>query len=439
MMAYGCLAFCLSFVGLPIYIYLPNYYHDNFGIELTTLSAILLITRLVDTVQDPIIGYFSEKTVHKKKLIVFTCPLLGLAFLWLFSPSEAIIESDYLDLTLALILILTYTLFSLVYINYQAFSVGFTEDFHAKTRIIAWRESFFIGGILCAVLLPTLLYRITTEVNAFFYVGLAYAGLISLLAIIFYYFAPNLPKPPSQQLIRANHQQQQQSLLLTLTDLLKAFKSVFKQPSLRRYFIIYFACAISSAIPAALILFFVDRVLQAEAYVGLFLVLYFVGLLLGVPIWTKVSQKLNDKVKSWRLSMFLTVFIFAWCYGLSAGDLLAYGFICLFSGMAFAGDLALSLSILTDMIQRFQWQKQQTIIFSVTNFLTKLALTLTSAGLIYMIGMTEDNPYQQHYISLSYAILPLGFRLIAAWLTVKNHHHFHPVNLSHTNSNHTNP
>ena len=49
LISYSLLAFCLSFIGLPIYIYLPNYYADNFAVGLKTMAIILLVTRLVDT------------------------------------------------------------------------------------------------------------------------------------------------------------------------------------------------------------------------------------------------------------------------------------------------------------------------------------------------------------------------------------------------------
>ena len=84
---YSFLAFCLSFIGLPIYIYLPNYYTDNFDISLQAIAVILLVTRLIDAIQDPIFGFFSDKYAHlKKKIIYFLSPFLGLCFLLLFYP-----------------------------------------------------------------------------------------------------------------------------------------------------------------------------------------------------------------------------------------------------------------------------------------------------------------------------------------------------------------
>ena len=81
LIAYSCLAFSISFIGLPIYIYLPNYYINNFNIGLKEMGLILLFTRFIDALQDPIFGIVSDKYLSKKKLlIVLLSPFLGLSF-----------------------------------------------------------------------------------------------------------------------------------------------------------------------------------------------------------------------------------------------------------------------------------------------------------------------------------------------------------------------
>jgi glycoside/pentoside/hexuronide:cation symporter, GPH family len=154
--AYSLLSFCLAFIGLPIYIYLPNYYADNFNISLQTIAIILLFTRLVDTVQDPIFGVISDKySQWKKKIIAWLSPLLGIAFLLLFYP----LTINCIELWLIVFIILTYSLFSLIYINYQSYAVGFTTNYPLKPKIIAYREVCFILGIIFAASTPSLLFK----------------------------------------------------------------------------------------------------------------------------------------------------------------------------------------------------------------------------------------------------------------------------------------
>ena len=39
---YGALGLPLSFVALPLYVYMPSYYANEFGMSLTLLGALLL-------------------------------------------------------------------------------------------------------------------------------------------------------------------------------------------------------------------------------------------------------------------------------------------------------------------------------------------------------------------------------------------------------------
>lgn len=392
LIAYCLLAFCLAFIGLPIYIYIPNYYAHNFGIDLKIIALILLITRLFDTIQDPLFGIISDKFSHlKKKIILFFSPILGLSFLFLFYP----LQEQFITLWLALFLILTYSTYSIIYINYQSYAIDFSDDYHFKTKIIAYREVAFILGIISAASVPALLFLRYDEVTSFGLIGLCYTILITLFALIFYFKSP--------QNTSTHHHQFN-------------LRKLFHLDVLRKYFTIFFLNAIASSIPAALILFFVDEVLHVKKLAGIFLLLYFVGLMIGVFVWTKISQILNSKDKSWLISIISTAFIFIWCYFLQEGDVIEYAAICIFSGIAFGGDFALGFSILTDIIQKHHLQNNQTTIFGICNFIIKIALTIASSALIYIIGTLEhDLTTKVAFISFAYAILPIIFRLVAGF------------------------
>jgi Na+/melibiose symporter-like transporter len=398
LISYSLLAFCLSFIGLPIYIYLPNYYADNFAVSLKTMAVILLFTRLIDTIQDPIFGIVSDKFPHlKKKIICYLSPLLGISFLLLFYP----LGTFNIELWLTIFLITTYSLFSIIYINYQSYAVAFSDDYHLKTKIISYREVSFILGIIFAAASPAILFKYFGEVNSFFIIGLIYIAAITIFSIIFYYRAP-----------KNNYQNKTNKASLKL---------ILQKPILQKYFILFLLNSISSSIPAVLILFFVENVINAKHLVGMFLILYFSGLLLGVMLWTRLSKFLDDKVKTFTISIIFTVFIFGWCYFLGEGDILLYGIICILSGIGFGGDFALSYSILTDLIQKYKLQNSETTIFGVVNFIIKISLTLSSAALIYFIGALEgDLDNKKQFISFSYALLPIFFRSYSAFFLYKN-------------------
>jgi len=118
-----------------------------------------------------------------------------------------------------------------------------------------------------------------------------------------------------------------------------------------RLLAVFAANGIAAAIPSATVLFFVADVLQAEALAGAFLALYFVAAAAGLPVWTRLSQRIG-KLRAWLGSMALAVAVFAWAGLLGSGDLVAYACICVLSGLALGADLTLPPSLLADLLAR---------------------------------------------------------------------------------------
>lgn len=402
LISYSIFAFPLAFIALPIYIYLPNYYADNFALNLKNIALILLITRLIDTIQDPIFGIISDKfPQYSKKIICYIAPFLGLSFLALFYPLI-----NNISLWLIIFLLITYSFFSIIYMNYQAYAVNFSDNYHLKTKIIAYRETFFILGIIFAAIAPAILFQYFNEIISFIILGFSYVILITILAIIFYYKVPIINTESPANKTRSK---------------IANIKIIWANKLLKKYFIIFFFNGFAAAIPATLIIFFVENIIMRKELLGLFLLLYFIALLFGVLFWSKISKILNDKVTTLLIAMFFTIITFIWCYFLQSGEVILYGLICIFSGLGFGGDLALSYSILTDLIQKYKLEKQQTTIFAISNFLIKLSLTLASASLIYIIALLENNPIEQKaFISFAYALLPIIFRIFAIFILYKN-------------------
>jgi GPH family glycoside/pentoside/hexuronide:cation symporter len=388
--AYILLALPLAFIGLPIYIYLPQFYSENFTISLQEIALILLITRLFDALLDPAIGILSDKFAKfRNKIIAFSCPFLGLAILSLFSPPSFLSVKAALTISL----FLTYSLFSLIWINHQALAVSFTKDYNLKTRIISYREGFFIIGIIFASLLPPLLESFFSPKESFEIIGFGYFFLICFCAAIFYKFVKYQPNTDKQN----------------PTNIGQIFSK-----KLTHFFAIFFLNAIASSIPASLITFYVSQVLNLESKTGLFLILYFTGLILGIIFWTKLSQKFKVKAKIWLISSILTVIIFPFCFFLSENDLLFYALICLLSGFGFAGDFCLSYSVLTDIIGEEKLFDKESTIFSITNFLVKISFTISSVILVYAIGTIRDQgslEQERQFLSYSYALLPCLFKI----------------------------
>jgi glycoside/pentoside/hexuronide:cation symporter, GPH family len=59
---YALFAGLLAMAGLPIYIHAPKFYVDEYGVSLAALGSVLFVLRLIDVVQDPLLGRLAEAT-----------------------------------------------------------------------------------------------------------------------------------------------------------------------------------------------------------------------------------------------------------------------------------------------------------------------------------------------------------------------------------------
>ena len=69
-MGYGLLALPLAFVALPMYVNLPHFYATQFAVPLTSLGAVLLFSRLIDALVDPMLGRLSDALYLRSSLSV---------------------------------------------------------------------------------------------------------------------------------------------------------------------------------------------------------------------------------------------------------------------------------------------------------------------------------------------------------------------------------
>jgi len=80
---YALIALPVAFAGIPIYLFIPDYYHSEFGLSLTILSIALFCLRFVDACVDPLIGIFCDRYGHYKKTLIFGMGIIFSAGFWM--------------------------------------------------------------------------------------------------------------------------------------------------------------------------------------------------------------------------------------------------------------------------------------------------------------------------------------------------------------------
>jgi Na+/melibiose symporter-like transporter len=112
----------------------------------------------------------------------------------------------------------------------------------------------------------------------------------------------------------------------------------------------------------------------------MFLILYFLAAAVGMPLWVRIARRLGLR-RAWLAGMAVSIAAFGWAFGLGAGDTLAFGVICVMTGLALGADLAMPPAILANLLAADDAPRDsEGSIFGIWNLATKVNLA-AAAGL----------------------------------------------------------
>lgn len=398
---YGMLAMPVAFAGFPLYVLAPDFYATHHGVSLSVLGLVLLALRAFDAVQDPFIGWLSDRFAAKAlPLMLASAACLVASVYALFNPLGLNAIAWFCGSMLVAV-----TSYSILSINLNALGALWTNDKNEQTRIAGWREAFGLVGLLLAVMMPGILGNYVGAGVVYIWFSIILGALMTVSLMFFgRWFARALGT------IRKSHMQE------------KPWKTLRQLPAAtHRLYMVYGLSVLASSIPAVLVIFFIRDRLESESYTGFFLLLYFLSGALAMPLWKKLSTHYG-KERAWLVSMLLAIVSFVWAFFLGAGDALPFGVICIISGMALGGDLALPPSMLAGQIHEAQSDASAATQFSILMLLSKAGLAIGSAITLPLLDASGFTPAaansQTALLSLSaaYALVPCLIKLTAAFL-----------------------
>lgn len=396
---YGLMGLPLAFVALPLYVLLPNHYAREFGVPLAALGAVLLATRLLDALIDPLLGRWCDGLFRRSARTVLAwsavaCGLLALGFLLLFFPLTR--QPHALLWSSAVLLMLTYASYSVLMVAHQSWGALLAGDAVQQSRLVAWREGLGLLGVLLASLAPVLL-------------GLAPTVLLFWLALVLGWLAwLRAPRPQLQHDPTAPRA--------------AALWLPWRRTAFRRLLAVFMLNGIASAVPATLVLFFVQDRLQAPPSLEPFVLgSYFLCAALSMPLWLRGVRRFG-LARCWLAGMLLAIGVFVWASGLGAGDTLPFVLICMLSGLALGADLALPGAMLSGLMARAgDLGQAQGAYFGWWNFATKLNLALAAGLALPLLGLFgyvpgTREPQALQALGIAYGLLPCLLKLLAAGL-----------------------
>jgi len=376
---YAAIGVPLGFLGLPLYMHLPHYYAGAFGLSLSLLGGIFMVSRLIDCLLDPWLGRVLDRSGNRVLIVLaaavtiagmlalFTLPL------WFTQPPPV--------WSIAAMLILTYVGYSILCIRFYASGVRLASGSCEATSISSWRESALICGVVLAAVAPGM--------------GMSYPQLAALYAVLLL-----AALVLGWRIIGKRHAVQPRIASLWATA---------RQH--RRLFVVFFFNALAPAITATLYLFYMADVLHAADAAALCLLVYFAAALIAMPFWVRLAS-IYGALPCLVAAMGLAIISFIGAAQLGAGDISLFALICLLTGIAFGADAALLPSLLSNDLQSTQASEHTA--FGIWVAISKFALALAAGIALPAVEALQSagiGPDQA--VRFTYSMLPCAIKAAA--------------------------
>lgn len=393
----GFLAMALATASIPIYIHLPSFAASRLGLTLGQVGTILLAIRMVDFLQDPLLGWMTDRYSHRitrlasaglialsvGSLMVFAIAPIGPVALWLVAG-----------------LLVTFTGYSLGTILLYGQSATFAANAtpNEQLNLSGVREMGVLIGVTLGAAGPTLLAGFSDADQGYAPFGIAIA-LLALAALLV--SAPLWAKaqPKSMRLDWSGIIGSGAGWLLALA----------------------FVNNLPVAVTSTLFLFFVEDRLALPAMAGPFLILFFVAAGVSAPFWSRITQRLGAR-RVLPVSMTLAIVSFIGAFLLPEGATAAFALICLASGVALGADMVILSALFAANLQRAGRQAGQA--FGLWNFSTKATLAIAAGVVLPFLQSAGYEPGETNSadalaaLNMSYALLPCALKILAIALVL---------------------
>ena len=382
----------LAAAGTPLYIHLPQFASVNLVIGLVALGGILLAIRLLDLIQDPVIGWAVDRWPGAQALFAWLAVAgLALGFPLLFTleaGGDSIVK-------LVLVLALLFTAYSLGMILLYGRSATLAQSASRDDllTLAAYREAGMLGGVILAAIAPAVFVALGACGQGYAMFGYALGAVAIGAGVI---SAPMWRRPAvtGQPLSIAGFAQAGAFRLLGLAVL----------------------NSLPVALTSTLFLFFVQDHLDLPNMAGPLLVLFFLAAGVSVPFWTGLSHRIGAK-PTLLIAMPLAICSFAGASLLGPGDAVLFAVICIASGAALGADMTLLPAMFSIALTKAGLNASSA--FGLWTFAGKLALALTAAIALPLLEQSgfqpnaDNSPEAVQTLVWAYAVLPCFLKISA--------------------------
>ena len=407
-LAYAGPTFALAGMAIPIFVYMSKFYADVVLVPLGYLALAIALARAFDAITDPLMGWLSDRTRtrfgRRRPYLALGAPLCGLAFFALFSPPAAF-GSGATIVWFGACFLLYFVCHTIFVIPYNALGAELTLDYHERSSLFGWRESFALVGTISAAAAPfPLIAWFSSQRTAYSLLAACYAlALVVLGALAFL----RLRERPGFATRASN-------------PFVPGVRRALRNRPFRILLSSYVVGSVTAAIPATLLPFFISYVVRPEHdvfWTTVAITSHFVAGLVSIPLWVAASKRYGKRA-TWLTGFAVAILALGGAFFLGEGDI-AQGIALLsVAGLAFGGQLLLTPSIQADVIDYDELQtgrRREAQYGALWALFPKLvaipgaAIPLAILGAMDYQPNAEQTPEVVFTIRVLFALVPAAF------------------------------
>jgi GPH family glycoside/pentoside/hexuronide:cation symporter len=404
LLIYAAPALPLAMLGIPLLVFLPNFWSGPMGMSLGTFGAVVGFVRVFDVVVDPTIGRLSDlsrsRFGRRKPFIAAAIPIALIGAIGLFFPPA---HAGWLWLLVFYALVTWgWTILSL---PYYAWGSELSDNYRERQRITSFRDGGgTLIGIILSLTLPVILgiTNVVGESHLLVYMTIALAGPLVLAALIWVPDRlPRRPKPP--------------------VALMAALRVAAGNKPFRSLISVWLINGLANGLPASLFIMVCTQFLHDEKAQGPLLMVYFLAGVFSVPLWLWLAGKIG-KHRAWIVSLLFTAFAFAFVPLVPHVGLWFFGLISLFTGSGL--DFTIPPSIQADVIDLDELrsgEQRAGLFFSASTMAQKAgqAASVIAFPLLQLAGFSTNGHNSGYAIAalvFMYCGVPSLLKLVCAFM-----------------------
>lgn len=362
-MAYGSINVPLSFIGYPLVIFVAPFYAGELGLPLGLVGTMLFFARMSDVITDPFVGVGSDhlrsRWGRRKPLIAVGIVMMMLGVYKLFLP-EPPVTIWYFLVWVSVV----YVGFTMVTIPHEAWGGELSNSYHERTRITGSRQFFGLAGMVCATIVPAVVFSspggtagtVLQVLGYFIIVMLPLAGALLLWAV------PNVPvAAPKGHALPTR----------------RGLRMMLRNGPFVRTLLVLLLAVVGETFRITITLFFARDVVGIANVGSLYLIYFGVGLV-GVPFWIRFGNKIG-KHRALGISFLMLAALSLSMLVLSKGDTTLFTVLFVAKGFCFGSLQMLPSAMIADIVDvdsARSGQARQGLYYATAGAALKLGMAL---------------------------------------------------------------